>query len=78
MFKARLGEYEIQKNIMFNDTDNVRLINSKSLLYYLLHLKKLKNDFFKCTWKLGFIKDVFKIKFPYYRFYYKPIPAKCQ
>ena len=66
-----LKEVKELKNIMFNDTDNVRLINSKSLLYYLLHLKKLKNDFFKCTWKLGFIKDVFKIKFPYYRFYYK-------
>ena len=45
--------------------------NAKSLLFYALHLKKLKIDFYKSRWKIGFMKEVFKLKLPYYTIYRK-------
>lgn len=38
----------------------------KGLLFYLIHPKDLKRDFSESTWKIGFLKKLFKVKLPYY------------
>ena len=43
--------------------------NSKSLLFYIFNIKKFKLDFYQARWKVGFMKELFKIKLPYYRIY---------
>ena len=58
------------KDIIFNDTINVKLIENRSRLKYL-NLKLLKKDFFESVWKIGFLKKIIKMKFPYFIFYKK-------
>ena len=41
------------------------LSNPKSLKYYLFHIKELKYDFIFTPWKIGFLKQLLKINFPY-------------
>lgn len=41
----------------------------KKLLYYFTHLKALKKDLFSSRWKIGFMKNLFKINLPYLKFY---------
>ncbi len=57
-------------NVIFNDTINSKLIENKRIIYYCFHLNTFKKDFLKCTWKMGFIKKVFKVKLPYFKLYY--------
>ena len=56
--------------LMFNDTYNQKLVESRSLLYYLFHPSSFKRDFYKSVWKIGFLKRVFKINISYFKFYY--------
>ncbi len=53
-------------NIQFYDDDYYKIINSKSLLYYIFHLKTFKEDLEESIWKTGFLKSIFKINLPYY------------
>ena len=53
------------RDIKFLDNTVYSLIDNKSLLYYLFNPKKLKSDFLTSYYKLGFLKSVFKINFPY-------------
>lgn len=53
-------------------TDNVKvkkIVNAKSVWYYLIHPKKFKRDFLDSEWKIGFLKQIVKIKLPYYKIY---------
>ena len=68
--KPTCNEIKMFKNIMFNDTNNERIIANKSILFYILHIKQFVNDFYKSVWKMGFLKNVFKIYFPYYKIYF--------
>lgn len=43
----------------------------KSIIYYVLNLRKFCEDLKKSPWKVGFLKLVFKVKLPYYKFYLK-------
>lgn len=45
------------------------LVGFKGTIYYLLHAKQLKKDLYNARWKIGFLKKLFKIKGPYYKFY---------
>lgn len=44
-------------NIPFNDTEEIPIINIKGLQYYLKNLSKLKEDYHKAPWKIGFLKE---------------------
>ena len=58
------------KDIPFNDTFNVKLVENRRIYKYI-NLKLFKEDFFKSVWKIGFLKDVIKIKLPYFYLYKK-------
>ena len=45
----------------------VYFANPKSIFFYLCHLKQLKIDIYNARWKIGFMKELFKIPFPYYK-----------
>ena len=47
----------------------VYFANPKSITYYLFHRKEFMNDMYKSRWKVGFMKELFKIPFPYLRVY---------
>lgn len=53
-------------NMEFYDDDYCKIIEKKSLLYYIFHLKKFKYDLEKSKWKTGFLKSILKIDLPYY------------
>ena len=54
-------------NISFVD-DNTRYVaKPRSLFYYLLHPKTFVKDFKDSSWRIGFLKRIFKIWLPYYR-----------
>ena len=64
--------YVQAKNLGNIYTENIktrRLCEYKNLFYYMYHLKILKNDFIDSEWKIGFMKNVLKIKLPYYKIY---------
>ena len=60
-------DIELFKNIYFQDFEKRKLINNKSLLYYIFHLKHFYTDFMNSVCKVMFMKSVFKVKFPYYK-----------
>ena len=41
------------------------IANPKSLFYYLLDIRKFKNDLLSSQWKIGFLKRLFKARLPY-------------
>lgn len=45
--------------------------NPKSLIYYIFHMNIFKLDLYKARWKIGFMKELFKLNLPYYKFYMK-------
>ena len=56
------------KNIEFLNNDKHLLINNKSLIYYLFHLKEFYIDLKNSDCKIFFLKNIFKLKLPYYKF----------
>ena len=45
------------------------LATPKKLSYYITHVKALKKDLFSSRWKIGFMKNLFKLNLPYLKFY---------
>lgn len=62
-------DIKLFKNIPYVETEKLKLITSNNIVYYLFHLQKLKEDFFLSGWKIGFLKDIFKLNLPYYKLY---------
>ena len=63
---------DIEKFGYFNFLDNGienKLVSHRSIWYYILHIKNMKSDFLNSRWKVGFLKDTFKIKLPYEKIY---------
>lgn len=56
------------KNIEFKNISVTKLVDNKSIFYYLIHPKNLLKDFINTGCKVWFIKNIFKIKLPYYNF----------
>lgn len=46
-----------------------KLASPKSILFYVIHPRQMKNDFLKCRWKTGFLKRLLKVKMPYQKIY---------
>lgn len=57
------------KNTSYMETKKMNLIETKNLLYYVVNLKQMKEDFYSSGWKIGFLKQVFRINLPYYKIY---------
>lgn len=53
----------------FDEGEIQYLAAPKSLAYYCLHPKALKNDFLLSRWKTGFLKRLLKVKLPYEKLY---------
>lgn len=62
-----LQNINLVKNIEFQNFNKDSLINNKSLLYYMFHLKCFYSDFMNSCCKVFFMKNTFKIGLPYYR-----------
>ena len=54
-------------NIRFVDNEMKYIAKPKSFWYYVFHIKIFINDFVNSAWKVGFMKKLFKIPFPYYK-----------
>ncbi len=62
-----LNQIKLFKNFEFSNLSNDKLINNRSLLYYIIHPKRLYIDFRNSTCRVMFMKSLFKIKIPYYK-----------
>ena len=58
-------------NITYLETIKATFASPKSIFYYILHPKKLYIDFCNCSWKIGFLKKLFKVKLNYFKLYQK-------
>ncbi len=62
---------------ILNDNIYVRkLASPRSLIYYLIHPNKFKDDIGQSGWKIGFMKRLFKIQLPYYDIWKKAYYSK--
>lgn len=55
--------------LFFDEGSYSKLAAPKSILYYLFNTKQLKKDLYISRWKIGFLKKLFKIPFPYFYLY---------
>ncbi len=62
-----IRDIKLFKNIEFQNFDKRNLIDNKNLLYYLIHPKIFYKDFMNSYVKTMFMKNIFKIKLPYYK-----------
>ncbi len=58
---------KIFKHIEFQNFNETKLINNKNLIYYLFHPKVFYIDFMNSYCKVMFMKNIFKIRLPYYK-----------
>lgn len=54
----------------FDEGETRYLAAPKKLIYYIFHVRELKQDFLLSRWKIGFMKRLFKINLPYVKLYY--------
>lgn len=55
----------------YSDFHSFNFSKTKSIFYYLFKPKSIFRDFSNSVWSIGFFKRLFKIPFPYYKFYKK-------
>lgn len=71
----RIGNYptkqhiQLFSNFRFLEEQIDYLAMPKSILYYILHPRKLAKDLLMSRWKVGFMKKLFKIPLPYVKIY---------
>ena len=53
----------------FDEGETQYLATPQSLLRYIFHPGDLKRDFLLCRWKIGFMKKLIRLPFPYLRIY---------
>lgn len=53
----------------FDEGETFSLVSSKSFIYYVFNPRCLKNDLLSSKWKIGFLKCLLKIPFPYFKLY---------
>lgn len=53
----------------YDEGEDAKLANPKSLIFYIFNLKRFKSDFLASRWKIGFMKQLFKLDLPYERLY---------
>ncbi len=65
--RPRMKDVKLLGNLEFHDQEVVPLAKPKKLRTYLLNPMLFKKDLNESTWKIGFLKRLFKIKLPYFR-----------
>lgn len=60
-----VGQFE---NFNYLAVEEEKLVAQHKMLYYLLHPTVFKNDFLNNSCKLFFLKSIFKLPFPYFKF----------
>ena len=63
--KPTLKESVIFGDMLFYDGASYYLAKPKTLLHYVLHYTEFIRDFSESGWKVGFLKRMMKIPFPY-------------
>ncbi|MDE6407075.1 MAG: HAD-IA family hydrolase, partial [Anaeroplasmataceae bacterium] len=63
------ADINLFKKTSYLEGEKFSLFTTKSLFYYIFHLKKFKRDFYNSGWKIAFLKSVFLMRLPYYRLY---------
>ena len=53
----------------YDEGEDAKLANPKSLIFYIFNLKRFKSDFLASRWKIGFMKQLFKLDLPYEKLY---------
>lgn len=73
---AKTGKTPTKKDLelfadfgFYDEGEDEKLANPKSIFKYMLNPKTFKNDFLKSRWKIGFMKRLFKINLPYENIY---------
>lgn len=62
-YKCDINLFE---NLIFENYTNNNIINyNHNVFYYLIHLKELKNDFYKSGWRIVFLRKLLKVPLPY-------------
>ena len=56
-------------NIKFSDNGINYIAKPREKCFYIINPKVLKNDFLNSTWKIGFMKRLFRINLPYIKIY---------
>lgn len=71
LFGIRPRYCDVQKfaNFRYFSEDTVYFAKKEKILTYVLHPSLFKNDILKSRWKVGFLKNVFRIPLPYYFMY---------
>ena len=64
--RPRMKDVKLLGNLEFHDQKVVPLAKPKKLRTYLLNPMLFKKDLNESTWKIGFLKRLFKFKFPYF------------
>lgn len=67
--KPKMNELKLFDKLYYSNIDNVFLLPQHSLIYYIFHLKQLKIDLNGSFWKVGFLKKLFILPFPYFLIY---------
>lgn len=60
----------------FDEGQKEYLAKPKNILFYIIHLSTFKREFLQSRWKVGFMKRLFKIPFPYEKIYRKLLNFK--
>ena len=70
--KATLSEVNLLGDIPFYDEGVYsKLAAPESIWFYIMHPLLFKRDFIKCTWRIGFLRRLFKVRLPYEWIYNK-------
>lgn len=56
-------------NITYLETIKATFASPRNIFYYIIHPKELYIDFCNCSWKIGFLKKLFKVKINYFKLY---------
>lgn len=63
----KMSTVKLFENFMFLDGKEIKILPDHKLYYYLLHLKKLRDDLNESHSKIFFLKWLLRVDFPYYR-----------
>ena len=67
LLSPKLYDAKAFGDLLFLDNDVEYIAKPKKLGYYIFHFNDFKQDIRRATWKIGFLKRLFKIKLPYFK-----------
>lgn len=64
-----LQDVKLFCDVSYLETIKATFASPKKFLYYVIHPKRLYIDFCNCSWKIGFLKKLFKLNINYFKLY---------